>query len=63
VPKLPNGTGEATIVMLLLQWCKNRDSQVRALFFDIAASNTSIRSVDCGVIETRLGKNLLYLTS
>ena len=38
------------------------DSQVRAMFFDTAASNTGIRSGDCGVIEARLGKNRLYLT-
>lgn len=62
VPKLPNGTGEATsnaVVTMLQAW--GIESQVRAMCFDTTASNTGIRSGVCGVIKTKLGKNLLYL--
>jgi len=62
VPKLQNGTGEATsnaVVTMVQEW--GIESQVRAMCFDNTASNTGRLSGACGVIETRLGKNLLYL--
>lgn len=62
VPKLPNGTGEATsnaVVTMVHEW--GVENQVRAMCFDTTASNTGARSGACGVIEKRLGKKLLYL--
>ena len=62
VPKLPNGTGEATsnaIITMIQQW--QMESQVKGMCFDTTASNTGRKNGACGEIETRLGKNLLYL--
>ena len=60
VPKLPNGTGEATsnaVITMVHEW--GIENHVKAMCFDTTASNTDIRSGACDVIETRLGKNLL----
>jgi hypothetical protein len=37
------------------------ENQVKAMCFDTTASNTGRRIGACGLIETKLGKNLLYL--
>jgi len=50
-------------VKQLLQLSKSAgvESLVKALCFDTTASNSDRQSVACGVIETRLCKNLLHL--
>jgi hypothetical protein len=62
VPKLPNGTGESTsnaVMAMVQEW--GIGNQVKAICFDTTASNTGRKNGACGAIETRLGKNLLYL--
>ncbi|XP_076849024.1 beta-ureidopropionase isoform X1 [Brachyhypopomus gauderio] len=62
VPKLPNGTGETVsnaVVTMVQEW--GIESQVKAMCFDTTASNTGRKNGACGVIETRLVKNLLHL--
>ncbi len=62
VPELPNGTGEATsnaVITKVNEW--GLENQVKAMCFDTTASNTGRRIGACGLIETKLGKNLLYL--
>jgi len=57
-----NGTGEAVsdaVVTIVQEW--GFESLVNAMCFDTTASNTGRRSWACGVIEIRLGKNLLHL--
>lgn len=62
VPKLPSGTGEVTsnaAIAMVHEW--GIESQVQAMCFDSIASNTGKKNGACGKIETRLGRNLLYL--
>jgi len=62
LPKFMNGTGEAVsnaVVIIVQEW--GVESLVKAMCFDTTASNTGRRIGACGVIETRLGKNLLHL--
>ena len=62
VPKLVNGTGEEisnAVVTMIQEW--RVESQVKAMCFDTTASNTGRRIGACGVIETKLDKNLLHL--
>jgi len=61
VPRLPNGTGEATsnaVVTKVNEW--GIQSQVRAMCFNTTASNTGRQNGACGMIERRFCKKLLY---
>src|SRR6218665_3991781 len=62
VPKLPNGTGEAmanAVVAAINDW--HLVENVKALSFDITASNSGIRAGTAVLIEQRIEKALLHL--
>lgn len=60
VPKLPNGTGEATAMAVFAaieDWGLN--TRICGMAFDTTSSNTGLKSGACTLIEQKLGKRLL----
>src|SRR5262249_38049748 len=62
VPKLPNGTGEATanaVAQALENWCLA--NKVKAISFDTTASNCGAARGATVLIEQKMAKDLLHL--